>query len=186
MRASGGAVFFDSLELNRMDVEVRHWTPNFLDEFRRRRGYDLRPFLATISTSDKPAFELAGTVGARVREDYRQTLSDLFVANHIGPIKRWAHGYGMALRGQAYSEWGPGAINNSDAAIALDIPEQEANNRGAPLFAVDHSDSCGSWRARTRRSAGRSSPARWGRSAGPMDWPASPWWRASTRWPGLA
>jgi hypothetical protein len=143
MRASGGAVFFDSLELNRMDVEVRHWTPNFLDEFRRRRGYDLRPFLATISTSDKPAFELAGTVGARVREDYRQTLSDLFVANHIGPIKRWAHGYGMALRGQAYSEWGPGAINNSDAAIALDIPEQEANNRGAPLFAVDHSDS---WR----------------------------------------
>lgn len=143
MRASGGSMFFDSLELNRMDVEVRHWTPDFLAQFQRRRGYALQPFLAAVSTSDKPAFELAGGVGARVREDYRQTLSDLFVARHIEPIKRWAHGYGMTLRGQGYAEWGPGAINDSDAAIALDIPEQEANNRGAPLFALDHSDT---WR----------------------------------------
>lgn len=142
-KASGGSVFFDSLELNRQDVEVRHWTDYFLSEFQQRRGYSLVPYLATVSTSSTPMFNFSKGVGERIREDYRQTLSELFVEHHIKPIKAWAHSYGMTLRGQAYSSWGPGAISAADATIALDIPEQEANNRGKPLFAVDGSDT---WR----------------------------------------
>jgi hypothetical protein len=143
LKASGGSLFFDSLELNRYGVEVRHWTDNFLTEFRNRRGYSLVPYLAAVSTSSEPLFSFSNGVGERIREDYRQTLSDLFVENHIKPLKQWAHSYGMTLRGQAYAEWGPGSINNADAAIALDIPEQEANNRSDPLFSTDGSDT---WR----------------------------------------
>jgi hypothetical protein len=139
-RSSGGSMFFDSLELNRKDVEIRHWTDNFLVEFQHRRGYSLRPYLATVSTSAKPVFDFSNGVGERIREDYRQTLSELFIEHHINPIKGWAHSYGMTLRGQAYSSWGPGAISAADASIALDIPEQEANNVGKPLFAVGGSD----------------------------------------------
>jgi hypothetical protein len=152
MRASGGSLFFDSLEINRYGQEVRHWTDNFLLEFRERRGYSLRPYIATLSTADpktmesKPLFELADGMGRRVREDYLQTLGELFIDNHIEPLKAWAAGYNMTLRGQGYVDWGPGAINRTDTAIALDIPEQEANNRTTPdhpLFAVEESDS---WR----------------------------------------
>lgn len=143
LKASGGSVFFDSLELNRGPSEVRHWTENFLAEFQKRRGYSLTPYLATVSTSSNPVFSFSGDVGQRVREDYRETLSELFVAHHIDPIKAWARSYGMTLRGQAYDGWGPVALNFADAAIALDIPEQEANNRGDPLFAVDGADT---WR----------------------------------------
>jgi hypothetical protein len=139
-KASGGSVFFDSLELNRQDVEVRHWTDNFLSEFQQRRSYSLVPYLATVSTSSTPVFNFSNGIGERIREDYRQTLSELFIEHHIEPIKSWAHSYGMTLRGQTYSSWGPGAINAADATIDLDIPEQEANNRGKPLFAVDGSD----------------------------------------------
>jgi hypothetical protein len=142
-KSSGGSVFFDSLELNRQDVEVRHWTDDFLTEFQRRRGYALVPYIAGVSTSMNPLFEFDKGVGKRLREDYRQTLSDLFIENHINPIKRWAHSYNMTLRGQAYSSWGPGTINSADSTIALDIPEQEANNRGKPLFTLDGSDT---WR----------------------------------------
>ncbi|WP_170867058.1 glycosyl hydrolase [Nocardioides lianchengensis] len=152
MRASGGSLFFDSLEINRYGQEVRHWTDDFLDEFRERRGYSLRPYIATLSTADhltlasKPLFEFSGGVGKRVREDYLQTLGELFNENHIGLLKDWAATYDMTIRGQAYVDWGPGAINRTDAAIALDIPEQEANNRTdaeRPLFSVEESDA---WR----------------------------------------
>ena len=149
MKATGGSLFFDSLELNRYGVPVRFWTDNFLAEFQKRRGYSLAPYLPTLATADnttlksQPAFELAGGVGERVRQDYQQTLSDLFVDNHIDPLKDWAHSYNMTLRGQGYLEWGPGAINDSDTAFALDIPEQEANNANTadnPLFDLTGDD----------------------------------------------
>ncbi|EZP74270.1 Alpha-L-rhamnosidase [Sphingomonas paucimobilis] len=142
-RDSGGSLFFDSFELNRHGEEVRHWTDNFLSEFRKRRGYSLVPYLAAISNSSNPMFEFSNGVGTRIREDYRQTLSELFVGNHILPLKQWAHSYGMTLRAQGYAGWGPTAVNNSDAAAAIDIPEQEANNRSKPMFSTDASDA---WR----------------------------------------
>lgn len=142
-RDSGGSLFFDSFELNRHGVEVRHWTDNFLSEFRKRRGYSLIPYLATISDSSQPLFAFSNGVGERVREDYRQTLSELFVENHILPLRQWARTYGMSLRAQGYAGWGPTPLNNSDTAMAIDIPEQEANNRGKPLFATEDSDA---WR----------------------------------------
>ena len=41
------AVFSDSLEVERSD-----WTPNFLAEFQKRRGYDLTPYLPALAGVD--------------------------------------------------------------------------------------------------------------------------------------
>lgn len=144
-RKSGGSLFFDSLELNHQDKQIRHWTDDFLSQFQKRRGYSLVPYLAAVATST-PQFDFAGGVGGRVRQDYTQTLSELFVAHHIEPLKAWAHRYGLMMRGQAYSSWGPTPLDYTDAATALDIPEQEANNRSTatnPLFGTAGSDT---WR----------------------------------------
>jgi hypothetical protein len=59
-------------------VERSDWTPNFLAEFQKRRGYDLTPYL--------PA--LAGDIGektADVRHDWGRTLTELADENYLTP-----------------------------------------------------------------------------------------------------
>lgn len=90
------------------------WTPDFFAEFQKLRGYDLREQLPAFF-GDGPADTVA-----RVKCDYRETISDL----HLAYIRRWTdwcHGHGFDSRNQAHG--GPGNI--LDAYAAADIPETE-------------------------------------------------------------
>lgn len=123
-----GAIFEDSLELG----ETQKWTWGFLKEFQDRRGYDATTLLpalagAGIQGSGTPAFELAG-VGAQVREDYRQTLSDLYVDRYVTPMQEWAEGHGLNYRAQPYGV----PISSGDASAAIGVPEGESLNFGSP------------------------------------------------------
>ena len=73
------AIFSDSLEVERSD-----WTGDFLQEFQKRRGYDLTPYL--------PA--LAGDIGEKtmaIRHDWGQTLTELANENYLTPLREWAN-----------------------------------------------------------------------------------------------
>ncbi len=90
------------------------WTPDFFREFQSRRGYDLRTRL--------PALFGEGSEDsvARVKSDYRETISDL----HLAYIQRWTdwcHAHGSLSRNQAHGA--PG--NLVDIYGAADIPETE-------------------------------------------------------------
>jgi alpha-L-rhamnosidase len=79
-------VFSDSLEVFASD-----WTPDLLDEFRKRRGYDLTPYL--------PA--LVGDIGGKtsaVRHDWGQTLTELGEDRYLTPI---ANGLGITAPNSA-------------------------------------------------------------------------------------
>ncbi len=83
-------IFSDSLEVNNSD-----WTPDFLAQFQKRRGYDLTPYL--------PA--LAGDIGEKtkaIRHDWGLTLSELCDENYLQPITAWAHRHGTKFRSQTY------------------------------------------------------------------------------------
>ena len=116
--------------------------------------------------SSTPAFDFTGGIGDRIREDYNQTLSDLFRDNHLLPLKTYAAGYGMTVRGQAYSSWGPSPDRPSDMATLLDTPEGEdlSFNEGSTSPAVSwHSPpaaptSGARWPAPPPRPAATSSP----------------------------
>jgi hypothetical protein len=103
------AVFCDSLEVFGSD-----WTPTLLDEFRRRRGYDLLPHLPALA---------AGTDAhtAAIRHDWGQTLTELVEDNFLRPLSDWAHAWGTRLRVQGYGM--PPARLSSTASAAL--PEGE-------------------------------------------------------------
>jgi hypothetical protein len=90
------------------------WTPSLFKEFERRRGYDLREEL--------PAFFGEGPDDkvARVRCDYRETISDLHLA-YIERWTAWCHAHGCLSRDQAHGS--PG--NLVDIYAAADIPETE-------------------------------------------------------------
>jgi hypothetical protein len=103
------AVFSDSLEVFYSD-----WTPNLLEEFRQRRGYDLTPYL--------PA--LVGDIGSQtgaVRHDWGQTLYELADDNYLRPVTEWAHKHGTRFRSQTYGM--PPVTLSSNALV--DLPEGE-------------------------------------------------------------
>jgi hypothetical protein len=103
------AIFCDSLEVYGSD-----WTPDFLQEFRKRRGYDLKPYL--------PA--LVGNIGSQtsaIRHDWGETLTELFNERFVSPLEEWAHQHNTLLRAQLYGT--PPAVLSSYALI--DLPEGE-------------------------------------------------------------
>jgi len=84
------AIFSDSLEVYGSD-----WTPNLIDEFRKRRGYDLAPLL--------PA--LVGDIGDKttaIRHDWAKTLTELVEENYLTPLNDWARRNSTRLRSQTY------------------------------------------------------------------------------------
>lgn len=92
------------------------FTTHFMDEFKRRRGYDLTAYLHVLAGD----CENQETV-ARVKSDYRETLSDLVLESFIQPMTEWANAHNSLNRNQAHGS--PGNI--LDLYAACDIPETE-------------------------------------------------------------
>ncbi len=119
------AGFCDSLEV---EAEA-FWTDNFLSEFRKRRGYDLTPSLPFIETPGRgdpygfyesaPWFD--GPNAERVRKDYLQTVSDLWIDNFFAPLGEWLHKRGLKARVQAHGA----PVDLLKAYGLADIPETE-------------------------------------------------------------
>jgi hypothetical protein len=84
------SIFCDSLEVYGAD-----WTRHFLDEFKKRRGYDFTPSLPAL-------WHDAGPATAHLRYDYRQTLSELELEYFFAPLVEWAERRGMKARIQAH------------------------------------------------------------------------------------
>lgn len=84
------AVFSDSLEDYGSD-----WTPDLLEEFQRRRGYDLTPFLPALVGD-------AGPDTAAVRHDWGMTLTELANERFLQPLQTWAHKHHTLFRSQTY------------------------------------------------------------------------------------
>lgn len=109
--------FNDSYEVDDAAGES-NWTPAFLDEFRRLRGYDLLDHLPALDGAGDPA------VADRVRCDYRETLSDLLLERFTTPWRDWARAQGKIIRNQAHGS--PALL--LDLYAASDIPEQEGSD----------------------------------------------------------
>ncbi|HET6568842.1 MAG TPA: glycosyl hydrolase, partial [Rhodothermales bacterium] len=103
------AFFHDSFEY------TGNWTPDLFEEFNARRGYDLARHLPALRGRGDPD-EIA-----RVKSDYRETLSELLRENFLLPLTAWAHKHGSLSRNQAHGS--PG--NLLDLYAASDIPETE-------------------------------------------------------------
>jgi len=129
MARVGGALFEDSIELKAAQL----WTTGMLTEFRTRRGYALKPYLACAThrppngpfDEPKPVFKFSqrdSDTCRRVRRDLSQTLADLYIDNHLLPFKRWANDRGIGFRAQPYGI----PIDMAKAAAMLDIAEDES------------------------------------------------------------
>jgi hypothetical protein len=104
------AVFSDSLEVFASD-----WTPDLIQEFQKRRGYDLTPYLPALVAD-------MGDVTASVRHDWGRTLTELADERYLTPIRDWAHAHHTLFRSQTYGV--PPVILSSNTLV--DLAEGEA------------------------------------------------------------
>ncbi len=113
----GSEFFEDSLELFYDDGIP--WTDSLLSAFKRHWGYDLVAFIPALFIQDEynvpgfayrygmsgqlpaPDFEFSGGVGRRVWHDFMQTLTDLYIHNHLDVFAAWARTHRMRFRVQA-------------------------------------------------------------------------------------
>ena len=91
------AIFCDSLELQ----EYLFWSDDFLEQFKRRRGYDLTAYLALLrqpgyndnylsSPGGLPMFDIEDG-GDAIRADYWKTVSDLMLERfYHPPSMKWS------------------------------------------------------------------------------------------------
>ena len=123
-------------EVDSWEGEENLWTAGFLDEFKKRRGYDLAPYL--------PVFDGRivgdGATADRVLWDYRRTIGDLNIANHFKTLADLCHKDGVKL----CAESGHGFQANMDAVGSLarvDYPAGEFwySGRGNRLADVRNS-----------------------------------------------
>jgi hypothetical protein len=103
-------MYMDSLELTTWGEGGMFWGHSVADEFRARRGYDIRPWLPFLVRD--AGFMAANTVYRRdpdaahaetvrkVRHDYVQTLTDLYIENMLRPFAAFLHENGILLRSE--------------------------------------------------------------------------------------
>ncbi len=101
--------FNDSYEVYGAD-----WTPDFFEQFARRRGYKLENHLLEFTGENNDT-------RARLITDYRETIAELLEENFTQQWTAWAHKQGSITRNQAHGS--PG--NLIDLYATVDIPECE-------------------------------------------------------------
>jgi hypothetical protein len=77
---------------------AQNWTARMREEFQKRRGYDLLPFLPAMSGRVVQSLE----VSERFLGDLRQTIADLIVDNYAGHLRDLARKNGMRFSIEAY------------------------------------------------------------------------------------
>jgi hypothetical protein len=98
------------------EVYGTNWSASLFDEFLKRRGYTLQPYLRELNEK-KPSSDIS----RRVQCDYRETISDMLLENFTQTWTKWANNKGSLTRNQAHGS--PG--NLLDLYAAVDIPECE-------------------------------------------------------------
>ena len=121
------SLFIDSLEFEtHLD-----WTYGVADGFKKSRGYDLVKYLPAVYDTDAygnfmgdpaPDFKFNMNNGA-IKNDFCEYMTQLYIDNHIKPLKEFCNRHGVKLRYQtAYGK----SLEVAQTAMYVDIPETES------------------------------------------------------------
>jgi hypothetical protein len=111
------AFFNDSYEVDDARGQS-NWTPLLFEEFKKRRGYDLRDHLPALFGKD------VANKNVRVLYDYRSTIDELILEHFTQVWKKWGATKGAMVRNQSHGS----PANTLDLYDAVDIPETEGND----------------------------------------------------------
>ncbi len=108
------AFFNDSYEVDDAAGQA-NYTPVLFEEFKKRRGYDLKNFLPELFTATPTE------TSNRILCDYRMTIDELILEKFTKQWYKWAHDKGKIVRNQSHGS----PANTLDLYAVVDIPETE-------------------------------------------------------------
>lgn len=117
LSGSAAGTTFHSFFVDSWEAGGQNWTEKMPEEFKRRRGYDIIPYLPILS--GRVLVDLQTT--ERFLYDLRQTVSELMTENFWAELQRLCNAHGMQLAAQPYITTG----NDLDAANFTDEPMGE-------------------------------------------------------------
>ncbi len=79
------------------EADAQNWTEDMPQEFLKRRGYDMTPYLPVLSGRIVKSAE----VSDRFLWDFRRTIADLIADNHYKALSELAHQQGIKLYGES-------------------------------------------------------------------------------------
>lgn len=121
-----------TLHIDSWEMGAQNWTPAFLAEFKKRRGYDARPWLPVYTGRAIQSLEQS----ERFLWDVRLTAQELVLENHAGAVKTWGKNKGLQLSIEPY-DMNPTA--DLDLGAVADVPMAEFWSAG---YGFDSAFSC--------------------------------------------
>ncbi len=95
-----------------------NWTALLFEEFKRRKGYDLKEQLPALFGKDDPE------KNSRIIYDYRSVIDELLLEHFTMGWKKWAGTKGKMVRNQSHGS----PANTLDLYSVVDIPETEGDD----------------------------------------------------------
>ncbi|HVF96697.1 MAG TPA: glycosyl hydrolase, partial [Flavisolibacter sp.] len=111
------AFFNDSYEVDDARGQS-NWTPGLFEEFKKRRGYDLKNHLPALFG------KAAADMNSRVLYDYRSVIDELLLEHFTHAWHTWGKTKGGMVRNQSHGS----PANTLDLYGAVDIPETEGTD----------------------------------------------------------
>ena len=126
-----------TLHMDSWESGAQNWTPSLLDEFKKRRGYDARPWLPVYTGRAIQSLEMS----ERFLWDLRLTGQELVLENHAGAVKKYGQKHGLSLSIEPYDMDPAGDL---DLGAVADVPMAEFwNNSLDSAYSVFESTSIG-------------------------------------------
>lgn len=135
-------LFMDSLEIKYGNESegITWWTDNIIEEFQKRKGYDITPYYVLIEGVGT-GFTLAtnlhsqcvgkydltdATLRKKIIQDYQDVMTQIYEENMLIPLKEWLNSCGITTRAQiSYGK----ALEITEPSQYVDYPEAENLNQ---------------------------------------------------------
>lgn len=123
-----------SLFTDSMELEGANWTPDMMEEFKRRRGYDIYPFLSLVlfktgAMGNVTDFRYTAVLSPeiedmvrRMRYDFELTKAEMLEERFIKTFTEWCTTLKVKSRAQAYGR----NFFPLESSFYYDIPESES------------------------------------------------------------
>jgi hypothetical protein len=116
--AAVGAKGPATLTIDSYEAGMQNWTAAFPEDFRRRAGYELRPYLPALFGR----FVGEAAISERFLFDFRRVQADLMAENYYGRMGELARERGIVFYAEGY---GIGALDELRVSGVPDVPMTE-------------------------------------------------------------
>lgn len=115
---ASGAKALTMTHIDSWEVGSQNWTPGFREEFHKRYGYDLLPYLPVLTGRAAESRD----VSERFLWDVRRLVADMLLENYAGHMRELAHQHGLTLSIEAYDG---GPLDQVPYGGRADVPMSE-------------------------------------------------------------